>query len=99
MSVSVSASGRRRRTRAQWQRILSAQSASGLTQQAYCKRHAISQASLSRWKRALSGIQPVGLTEPGPTFVELSPSAAVVGMRWEVELELGDGVYLRLRRG
>lgn len=94
MPITVPSSSRRRRTRAQWQRVLAAQAASGLSQQAYCTRHHIAYSSFCRWKRELSGAEP----PTGSAFIELTPAAVVTELRWDVELELGEGVFLRLRR-
>jgi transposase-like protein len=43
--------GQRRRSRAQWRRLVEGWSGSGLTQQRYCDRHGISPGSLQRWRR------------------------------------------------
>ena len=87
----------RRRTALQWKRIIAAQSASGQGQAAYCRRHRIAYSSFCRWKRALAETSVAARELQPVDFIELA--AAPVAARWEVELELGEGVYLRLRRG
>ena len=93
--------GRRRRNRAQRQRIVTAQAASNLSQQAYCARHGLSYSSFCRWKRELNAVGS-SMAAPGPTpraeFVELKPLGLPAPACWEFELELGDGVTLRMRR-
>lgn len=89
----------RRRSQAQWQRVMSAQAASGLSQQAYCRRHGIAYSSFCRWKRKLSEATGSASVPAPAAFVELEPVAPAASPRWDVELELGEGVYLRLRRG
>lgn len=91
-------SGRRRRSRAQWRRVIRAQSASELGQKDYCTRHGISYSTFCRWKRELGTDQVAALPSPTVDFVELAPSVASVAAGWEVELELGEGLTLRLRR-
>lgn len=85
---------RRRRSRAQWQRILDAQSDSGLSQQAYCRRHKVPYSSFCHWKRELAAPAPA----TKPAFVELMAEAALPSCLWTFELDLGDGIVLRLRR-
>ena len=94
MSITVPSSTRRRRTRSQWQRVLAGQVASGLSQQTYCTRHHIPYSSFCRWKRELRGAEP----PTSSAFVELTPAAVATELRWDVELELGEGVFVRLRR-
>lgn len=87
----------RRRTQAERRQVLADQAASGLDQQSYCRRHGIAPSSFCRWKRELDG-EPVR-TETQGLFVELEQPAAEAesAVDWDVELELGEGVALRLR--
>ncbi len=86
--------GRVRRTRAEWQAILTRFKKSGLTRAAFCKREKISASAFSTWKRKLhvKGARGAG-------FVELTPSArptrASLPARGEFELSLPGGVVLR----
>ena len=95
MSITIPSSAHRRRTRAQWQRVVAAQMASGLSQAAYCARHRIAYSSFCRWKRELSRQE----SSVSPAFIELTTATPVSASGWDIELELGDGVVLRLRRG
>ena len=82
-----------RRDRAQWQRLIEEQAASGLTQQAFCTRRRVAYATFCTWKRRLRdevNAQPLGFVE-----VDLD-EAPMPG--WDVELELGEGIVLRVRR-
>lgn len=100
MSDPITARVQRRRCRAEWQRILTAQSSSGLGQEAYCRQHSIAYSSFCRWKRALTAQSPSTPTRAvTDAFIALEPAAALVASCWDVELELGEGVFLRLRRG
>jgi len=82
-----------RRHRAQWQRLIEEQAASGLTQHAFCTRRRLAYATFCSWKRRLR--DDVDAQPPG--FVEVGLDEAPMP-GWDVELELGDGVVLRVRR-
>lgn len=99
MSEIIRTPSRRRRGRAQWQRLLDAQSASGLSQQAYCARHHIAYSSFCRWKRELASVERNARPSGTSSFIELAAPIPSAESCWEVELELGNGVFLRLRRG
>ena len=88
---------RHRRTGSQWSRLISEQASSGLSEQAFCTRHDLGLSTFYKWKRKLND---VGTLQPSPgAFIEfpLSDDASQPG--FELELELGEGMRLRLRRG
>jgi transposase-like protein len=89
-----------RRSRRQWKALLEEFSSSGLSKTAFCKKHRIATSSLYRWQQLLSqdagGIDFIDVTEP----LSSTPVAPFVHERdntWQVELELGPGIVLRLR--
>ncbi len=90
-----------RRSRAEWQRIIEAFAASGLTQAAFCRREGLALSTFQYWKRRLAAGGPG--TRPGS---EAPAEPAVIDLGaledrpagWEVEIALGDGVSLTLRR-
>ncbi len=89
-------SRRPRRSRTYWARMVAEQAGSELSAEAFCAQRKLSLRTFTRWKRKLEGSVPA----PTSAFVELpvitpTPSPSV----WEFELELPDGVRLRLRRG
>jgi hypothetical protein len=87
-------SGKRpRRSRDEWQRLIEKQAASGQTQAVFCAEHGISVASLQNWKRRLAAPDEA----PAPWF-ELGTLADAKSTGWDIELDLGDGICLRLRR-
>ncbi len=92
-------SRRRRRSRDQWREIVRRGEASGLSVEAHCAAESVSTASYYLWRRRLGRERGVeeGAPEPSPRFVELGALAAPGG--WEVALELGGEVVLRIRRG
>jgi putative transposase len=84
-----------RRTAAQWESLVARQAAGSLTQRAFCARHGVAYASFCHWKRRLRE-EGAGADERRG-FVQLQ---APVSNRteWDVELTLGEGVVLRVRR-
>ncbi len=65
------------------------------TQVSFCASRGISVQSLQYWRRKL-GFTPGSGSTGSCGFVELS---AAPEPAWDVELSLGEGVVLRLRRG
>ena len=92
---------RTRRSREEWHALVSRFEASGQTREAFCAQAGLSVNTLRRWSSRFRE-QPRAAVSPVPVFVELpadeKPAEASVPP-WEVELELGGGVRLRLRRG
>jgi len=84
-----------RRTRAQWQRLVDEQAASGLSGREFCARRQIAYATFCARKREL-GTEPK--KRPSGAFVEVALDHDTPAPGWDVELELGDGVVLRVRR-
>ena len=91
-----------RRSPAQWQRLIAEQADSELTQSAFCRARGISPASLKYWKRRLAAPSARIVDVSGPGFVELTAEVAEEAMTgghaWDVELDLGTDMVLRLRR-
>lgn len=94
-----------RRSRAQWQRIIARQEASGQSQKAFCRDNAIALSTFVRWRQILQheAVAKVPTTDNAGAalFAELTMAAGSSGgtaSPWEVELELGAGAVLRIRR-
>ena len=87
-------SQRKRRSREEWQRLIDAQFASGMTQSRFCAANGLSLASFQNWKRRLVVEQPTS-AEP---WVELGTLDRSADAGWDIELDLGKGLCLRLRR-
>jgi len=95
---------RQRHSAAQWQALIERQAGSGLSQEAFCKQEKLGQSTFRRWKSRLAG--PVGGAMPQESapalFAALTPAPEREGhggAGWEVELDLGGGVCLHIRRG
>ena len=88
------------RSQGQWKALLEEFNTSGLTKSAFCKKHRIATSSLYRWQQLLA-------EHAGPTdFIDVTqplsstpvpPPAPSGDNDWQVELELGADVVLRLR--
>ena len=89
----------RRRSPAQWEQLISRQRKSGQGQQAFCLANGIALSTFQNWKRRL-GDSTVVPDEGAADWVDVSGALpAGVPNGWEIELDLGGGVCLRLRRG
>lgn len=88
------------RSQGQWNALLAEFNNSGLTKTAFCKKHRIATSSLYRWQQLLSeqtGVTDfIDVTQPLASTPE-SSLAQVHDNDWQVELELGAGIVLRLR--
>ena len=86
---------RTRRSREQWQQICQDQLDSGVSAQTFCAKHQLSYASFSKWRRKLDAPTAV---EHSP-LIDLSSFVAPPVPAWDIELDLGAGITLRMRRG
>ena len=80
-----------RRTQEEWRQLVDEQRRSTLSQSAFCQSKGISVASLQNWKRRLASGE---VTE----WLALGQVSATTPAGWDIELDLGHGVCLRLRR-
>ena len=98
-SSPASTQRRVRRRREEWRSLVSRFEASGQTREAFCAETGISVSTLRRWSSRLRE-RPRAAVSPAPVFVELPSAqrdAEAPALPWEVELQLGGGVVLRLR--
>lgn len=96
----VKPKSRTQRTRGQWKSLVDEFNASGLAKTAFCKKKHIATSCLYRWQKVFTG-QPaaaefIDITEP---LARTAPTLAdpVSDGQWQVELELGAGMVLRVR--
>jgi hypothetical protein len=97
----MSTPGRRSRTRrsdAQWLELLEQQRGSGLTQKAFCEHHGIVVGGFRSAMRRLAEKPRSALTHVESSFVEVGLADMPAPARWDVELCLGEGVVIRLRK-
>ena len=82
-----------RRSRAEWQAILSRFERSGQSGGEFCEAEGLTPGTFSWWRRELGQSGSNG----GGLFVELAEGRAAT-RAWDAELDLGGGVVLRVRR-
>lgn len=96
-----------RRSEAMWRELLSRQAASGVRVSEFCRREGINAGLFRRWRAALKGSRRGGEPRRPPNEATATAVAPFIdlgalgsrGARFEVRLELGDGVVLSLVRG
>jgi transposase-like protein len=98
-----------RRSASEWRALLRTYSRSNETRKQFCTRHGVALSTFDRWRQRLRQDAPTRAAArssvPATTsalFVELAPDKQPVSAEfpaWDMELELGHGVFLRLRRG
>ena len=92
-----------RRSEATWRELFSRQAGSGMTVSGFCRQEGINKNVFHRWRAALLGADArraastmVARAEPN-SFIELG-ALSVPTSRWEVRLDLGQGVVLSVAR-
>ena len=96
---------RRRRSRDEWTGVLERFRSSDLNARAFCNQEGLGYASFCAWRRKLAeapsrrAMTSTPSAHPETAFIDLGPMASPAAPTWAVELELGGGVVLRLRRG
>ena len=92
-----------RRSRAEWQSLIARAARSPLSVRTFCAEEGISTASFYLWRKRLGAdvgvpaVVPAAFLDLGELEAQAGGGAERVG-GWEVELALGDGLVLRLRR-
>jgi putative transposase len=83
----------KKRNRDEWQRLVASYEASGMTQRAFCVQHDLAYSSFCYWRKQL---RTAAAAQDVVPLVEL-PALASSEPAWRVEVDLGQGVVLRLR--
>lgn len=86
-------SGPSGRTRGEWEELIGKFEQSGVSRQRFCAEASIPVSSFDYWRRKLR--RERATTSGG--FIELPAISSRPS--WDVELDLGGGMVLRLRRG
>jgi len=91
---------RARRGRAQWQGLIERAAHSPQSISAFCRAEDVSTASFYSWRKRLGAATPGGAVAEDGTFLALGTLGPEIGgaAPWDIELELGAGMVLRLRR-
>ena len=83
------------RSESEWRQIIQNYEESQLTQDAFCQQAGIPKSSFYNWHRRL---KPT-MGDRTPNFINLSDlkTSDTNRLSWDIELDLGQGVCLRLR--
>lgn len=84
-----------RRSHDEWRRLMAAYEASDLTQRAFCAEQGLAYSTFCYWRRRLR--QEVRHADNPPALVELPVLTGGGSGDWRVELDLGDGLILRVK--
>jgi hypothetical protein len=87
--------GKIRRSRNDWERLMAEYEAGAVTQRAFCDQHELAYSTFSYWRKRLC--QTVTSSAQSEPLFELPTLPLDRGDEWRVELDLGQGVTLRLR--
>lgn len=99
--TSQSKGNRHQRNEGEWRALLSRFDKSGLGVDAFCQREAISATSFYRWRTLLRNENvEEEHSDNAPPFVDLGTLTAATPSRpkFDLKLELGDGLTLHLAR-
>ena len=101
LTAGMSRSRRIRRSAEEWREIFSEFVQSGQTRKQFCAERNVKVSTFSRWRERLRDDSHAGAPNTEDSiFVELaSQTRKPSAVPWDVELELGGGVVLRLRQG
>jgi transposase-like protein len=96
--MSKTISRNNRRSRAEWKRLMAEYEAGEVSQRAFCAQHGLAYSSFGYWRKQLRGALPAD-DRRMPALVELPalPRLSVEPAPWRIELELGEGIVLRVR--
>ena len=98
-TTSASRKRAKHRTVEQWQALITQQAQSKLSIKQFCLQQGITLSAFYNWRSKLNKPGQAQDSEVGTGFVEFAPPLPCTSsLAWTVELELGNGVILRLRQ-
>ena len=90
-----------RRSRAQWEELVELQLSSGLSAPKFCEKAGVSYQSFMSWRKKFA-TREVNSND-SPKFIELTTPDNIAesehstsSSQWQVELDLGHGIQLRI---
>lgn len=99
---------RPRRSASEWSELVDKQAASGQSQQDFCEANGLAVSTFTYWKRKLGGGVAKRSTQVDqplftpiqalPASAETSADAEPTGSSWSIDLDLGDGLRLSIRK-
>jgi len=84
-----------RRDRSAWEQLMSQYEASGLSQRTFCEQHGLAYSTFGYWRKQLR--QSASVEKSSAALVELPMFPLEPAADWRVELDLGQGVVLRMK--
>jgi len=84
-----------RHSRSDWEQLMAQYEVSGLKQRAFCEQHGLTYSTFCFWRKQLRQSASIK-NHPGHLF-ELPILPVDKSSDWRVELDLGQGVVLRLK--
>jgi len=101
-TTSLTRSKRVPRTKGEWREVFTRFEQSDQTIEQFCTQQGLALSTFNRWRHKLrTQCHKAIQGSPEAVFVELTTSDApptVLPPAWDVELELGTGIFLRLRQ-
>jgi len=85
----------KKRSRSEWAQLMAGYEASSLPQRAFCDQQGVAYSSFCYWRKQLREPAPAG--HKAAELIELSALASGEAPCWRVELDLGQGIVLRMR--
>jgi len=85
-----------RKSREEWLSLMSAYESGDLSQREFCREQGVAYSTFGYWRKQLRS--PADRLEPeSEPLLELSPFSMAGSVDWRMELELGPGIFLRVR--
>jgi hypothetical protein len=84
-----------RRSRAEWEQLMSDYENGSLSQRAFCDQHDVAYSSFCYWRKQLR--MPVMDAPKLSSLIELPALMSDTAPNWRIELDLGAGMILRIR--
>ena len=100
-STTLTKRARIRRGENAWRELVVCFEQSGQTREQFCAEQGLALSTFSRWRQRLrSTVQEATTPSADAVFLELAPEEALAtaAPTWDMELQLGADVVLRLRR-
>ncbi len=99
-STTLTRRARIRRSEHEWHELFSRFEHGGQTREQFCADQGLAVSTFSRWRQRMRALGRADAKLPSEAvFVEVTGSDApdAVASSWNVELQLGKGIFLRLR--
>ena len=84
-----------RRDRSAWEQLMTQYETGNISQRLFCEEHGIAYSTFGYWRKQLR--QSVPIEKPSTALVELPMFPLEQAPDWRVELDLGQGIVLRMK--